>query len=140
MRFTAQEEYGLRCLLQIARSPEGFLTIKGIAEREALTPAYVAKLMRVLRRAGLVTSTRGKHGGYELAVSADQVTLGRVMTALGGSFSTYEFCRKHAGNKRTCVHELDCALRPVWMSIDHVVQKALEQTRLGDLVRPRGLS
>src|SRR2546425_11812681 len=77
MRFTAQEEYGLRCLLQIAREPAGSLTIPEIAEREALTSAYVAKLMSVLRKAGLVKSTRGQKGGYRLACPPDQMNLDR---------------------------------------------------------------
>ena len=68
MRLSAQEEYGLRCLLQVAKSATaGPIAINEIATREGISPEYAAKLMRALRRAGLVISTRGAAGGYHLA-------------------------------------------------------------------------
>src|SRR2546430_15546874 len=67
MRLSAQEEYGLRCLLQVARGHEGSTTTPEIAEREGLSQAHVHKLMRFLRRGGLVKSVRGRKGGYQLA-------------------------------------------------------------------------
>lgn len=135
MKLTAQEEYGLRCLLQLARAPEGFLTIKEIGEAESLTPAYVAKLLRILRKAGLVTSVRGKNGGYELSVPADKLDVGAVVSALGGGFSPPAFCYKYKGNKRTCVHDPDCSLRPVWTAMSRAVHQALSNMRLSDLIR-----
>lgn len=135
MRFSAQEEYGLRCLLQIAREPTGALTIPEIAEREALTPAYVAKLMGVLRKAGLVKSTRGQKGGYRLACPPDEINVGAVLAALGGRIYSTDFCGRHAGMGRICVHNLDCSIRSLWMAIDSAVQQALSQTMLSDLFR-----
>src|SRR5713101_1820897 len=135
MRFTAQEEYGLRCLLQIAREPAGSLTIPEIAEREALTPAYVAKLMRVLRKAGLVMSTRGQKGGYRLACPPDQMDLGMVLAALGGRLYSNDFCGRYVGTEQVCVHSGDCSIRPLWIALDSVVQRALSRTMLTDLLR-----
>jgi len=135
MRFTAQEEYGLRCLLQIAREPAGSLTIPEIAEREALTSAYVAKLMSVLRKAGLVKSTRGQKGGYRLACPPDQMNLGMVLAALGGRLYSKDFCGRHAGKEQVCVHNVDCSIRSLWIALDSVVQRALGQTMLTDLFR-----
>jgi Rrf2 family protein len=136
MRITAQEEYGLRCLLQIARAPGGFLTIHEIADREALTTAYVAKLMRVLRRAGFVKSTRGQRGGYALAHAADEVDLDGVLAALGGRLYETSFCKRHAGEGAACVHEVDCAIRSVWTAVDRLVRGALARMKLADLVAP----
>ena len=82
MKLTSQEEYGLRCLLQLAQAPDGFGTIHTIAEREALTPAYVAKLLGVLKRAHLVHATRGHNGGYQLARPAEAIDLSEILTAL----------------------------------------------------------
>ena len=138
MRFTSQEEYGLRCLFQIARDPQGALTIPEIAEREALTPAYVAKLMRVLRKAGLVKSTRGQKGGYRLVSPPEQMNVGAVLAALGGRLYSQDFCERHAGMGRVCVHDthnVDCAIRSLWINLDSVVQRALSQTMLTDLMR-----
>ena len=135
MRFSAQEEYGLRCLLQIAGAPSGFLTIKDIAEREALTVAYVAKLMRVLRKGGLVSSTRGKHGGYSLTRPAEGIDVATVLTALGGPIHPRDFCRRFAGTQKSCVHHNDCSIRSMWLSIDAVVHSALSRTFLADLLK-----
>src|SRR5947207_975628 len=76
MRFTAQEEYGLRCLMQVARAPEGSLTIPEVADREALSLPYVAKIMRHLRSLGLVTATRGQKGGYVTGIEQETVPRG----------------------------------------------------------------
>ena len=68
MKLSTQEEYGLRCLLQIARvGASASLTIAEMSEREGISSPNVAKIMRILRRAGLVNSTRGKSGGSLLA-------------------------------------------------------------------------
>jgi Rrf2 family iron-sulfur cluster assembly transcriptional regulator len=134
VRLTAQEEYGLRCLLQVARE-DGSLTTPQLAEREGLTPAYVHKLMRMLRGGGLVKSVRGRKGGYQLARPADQITLGAALVSLGGSLYSKEFCGQHKGTARVCVRHEDCSIRAVWMAIDHAVQRALGKTRLSDLLR-----
>lgn len=135
MRFTAQEEYGLRCLLQIGGAPDGFMTIKEIAMREALTTAYVAKLMRVLRKAQLVTSTRGKNGGYQLSRPPESIDVATVLTALGGPLRPRDFCDRFAGTQKTCVHDVRCNIKAMWSSIDRAVYQALSQTRLSDLIR-----
>jgi Mn-dependent DtxR family transcriptional regulator len=68
MKLSTQEEYGLRCLLQLARAGDAAsLTIAEMSEREGISSPNVAKIMRILRRAGLVRSTRGKAGGYYLS-------------------------------------------------------------------------
>jgi Rrf2 family protein len=136
VRLTAQEEYGLRCLLQVAREQEGSLTTPQLAEREGLTPAYVHKLMRLLRRGGLVTSVRGRKGGYQLARPAEQITLAAALVSLGGgSLYSPDFCAQHKGVARICVRHRDCSIRAVWMAIDQAVQRALGKTRLSDLLR-----
>ena len=85
MKFSAQEEYGLRCLLQIARlGPDGSMTIPEISRIEGLTPTHVAKLTMILRKGGFLSSTRGQAGGYALARSPEKIIVGEVLEALGG--------------------------------------------------------
>lgn len=134
MKITAAEEYGLRCLLQIAREPEGSSTIEEVASREGLTPSYTAKLLRVMRKAGLVTSIRGRKGGFRLGRSADQITVGTVLGALGGWLYGEDFCKSHTGRKRVCVHGTDCSIRSLWVAIDALVQGSLSRMRLKDLL------
>src|SRR5215469_16076105 len=77
MKITSQEEYGLRCLMRLARVEDGHsLTIPEIAAAERLSPPYVAKLLSVLRQAGLIASVRGRTGGYHLTRPAAEVSLG----------------------------------------------------------------
>jgi len=84
MKITSQEEYGLRCLLQLARAEAGHsLTIPEIASQEGLSHPYVAKLLAVLRQAGLIESVRGRAGGYRLARMPVAVTLGTILKVLG---------------------------------------------------------
>ena len=85
MKLSSQEEYGLRCLLQVARhDPEGSVTIPEIARIEGLSIPHVAKLMRSLRRGGFVKSVRGQAGGYKLARTSDHINIGEVLAWLGG--------------------------------------------------------
>jgi len=134
MRLTAQEEYGLRCLLRVARGQES-MTTPEIAVREGLTQAHVHKLMRLLRRGGLVKSVRGRNGGYQLARPAEEISVGAALAALGDSFYSSDFCREHTGNERTCVRNSDCSIRALWIAIDHAVQRSLQSTKLSDLLR-----
>lgn len=136
VRFTAQEEYGLRCMLQLARrapTPAESLSMAEIAEAESLTPAYVAKLLRTLRTAGLVDATRGQKGGYRLTRPAAEVSVGEVLVALGGRLYTPEFCARHPGNDASCVHSTDCSIRSLWGRVDGLVHSVLDRTMLSDL-------
>lgn len=134
MRFTAQEEYGLRCLLQIARDPSGMCTISEIAQRESLSVAYVAKLLIVLRKAGIVESARGQKGGYRLARPATTMRMNDIIDVLGGRLYPSEFCGRYAGHDDVCVHQTDCTIRTLWSRLDSIVQDSLSRTTLGDLV------
>src|SRR2546430_16585747 len=114
MRLSAQEEYGLRCLLQVAREAEGALTTPQLAEREGLSNAHVHKLMRLLRRGGLVKSVRGRKGGSQPARAADQTNVGAVLPPLGDSLSSTPFSGPHPGAHRPCVPNDHRSLPSLW--------------------------
>ncbi len=135
MKITAQEEYGLRCLLQLARTPTGEIAaVKAIAVKEGLTPAYVEKLLRFLAKAGLVHSFRGIRGGYSLNRPATQITLGEVVRALGQVPSTEHICQQFTGNQDTCVHFSNCGIRSIWSGLTNYIQNFLDQTTLASLL------
>ena len=134
MKFSTQEEYGLRCLLQVGRySARESLTIPEIAQAEGLTIPHVAKLMRLLRRGGFVTSVRGQAGGYQLARSADQINVGEVLAVLGGRLFEANFCALHAGVMKLCTHTVDCSIRSLWSTVQFVVDQTLSKVTLADL-------
>ena len=136
MQLLAQEEYGLRCLIQVARhaGPDP-LTIPEIAEAEGLSPEYTAKLLRALRQAELVVSTRGAGGGYRLARPAREITAWQVVQALGGSLFPKEFCESHPGLRHDCVHTGGCSIRGLWGAVESAVRGVLEGVTLADLAR-----
>lgn len=136
MRLTSSEEYGLRCLLRLGREgPDGSLTIPEISRAEEISPPYVAKIMRLLRRAGYVQSTRGKAGGYSLTRPVDKILVGELLGLLGGRLFEPDFCERHSGLRNTCVNSTDCSIRPVWQSVQLVVDHVLNRITLGDLLR-----
>lgn len=134
MRITAQEEYGLRCLLQLAVQQAGDpLSVREIARREALSVAYVEKLLYLLSRAGLTRSVRGIHGGYCLTRPPDEIYLGEVVRALGGFASDEEICNQFTGNVDSCVHMQNCGLRPLWQ-VAFYIHSLLDQVPLSQLL------
>ena len=135
MKLCAQEEYGLRCLVRMARQAEsGSMTISGISEAEGLSAHNVAKLMGLLRRGGFVESARGQAGGYRLARPPDRITVAEVLENLGGRLYGPEFCQDHAGVAQTCVNSSDCALRALLSSVQSILDAVLSRTTLQDLV------
>ena len=135
MKITAQEEYGLRCLVQLARAPQGELTtVKAVAEKEGLSSAYVEKLLRLLGSTGLVHSVRGAQGGYALNRPATQISLGEVIRALGDLPETEHICATFTGKEETCVHFNDCGLRSVWAGLSVYLQHFLDRTMVADIL------
>lgn len=135
VKITAQEEYGIRCLLQIgSRGPAASLTIPEISRAEGLSAHYVAKLLRVLRRGGLVKSVRGQAGGYTLARPLNEITVAEAVAVLGGRLYEPEFCDQHVGSEEVCTHTIDCSIRFLWRSVQHVVDQLLSKTTLLDLL------
>jgi len=135
MKVSAQEEYGLRCLLAIANKGAGAtMTIPELSEAEGMSQPYVGKLMSILRKGGYVTSTRGQIGGYSLATPASEIKLSEVLSELGGRLFSEDFCERHPGIQEQCSHLHDCALNGLWAKVQAVVDEVLSQSTLQDLV------
>lgn len=145
MKLTSQEEYGLRCILSLARQEaiaalEGTpgrasATIGQIAEREGLSTEYVGKLMGVLSRAGLVESVRGRNGGYRLARDPGAVCVSEALAALGGKlYRPAETCDRFSGDHSFCVHSTTCSIRSLWSGLQLMIDSVLSRTTLQDLV------
>ena len=136
MKLTSQEEYGLRCLLRLGREGAGqSLTIAELSRQEGLSAPNVAKMMRILRRAGLVRSTRGKEGGYTVSRPPEQINVGEALAALGGRLFDARFCERHSGSAGLCTHSPDCSIRSVWRMVQDAVDSVLGKITLKDLLR-----
>lgn len=113
------------------------LTIPEIAAAEGMSAPYVAKLLAVLRQAGLIDSVRGRSGGYRLVGSPAEVHLGTVLRVLGGTlFDEPGFCRQHPGTESdSCVHLGGCTLRTLWGTLEQWMRRALDGITLADLLQ-----
>lgn len=142
MKISAQEEYGLRCLLRVAKSETGVATLPEVASAEGLSIPYVAKLMAVLRNAGVLESVRGRSGGYRLAKSAEEIGLGSLLLILGEPlFDESDYCQRHAGTEApngVCLNKATCTLKSLWQTLEHWMRHVLDQVRLADLIRDEG--
>jgi Rrf2 family protein len=135
MKFSAQEEYGLRCLLQLGMQGDGgSLTIAELSQREGISVPNVAKMMRVMRRGGFVRSTRGKDGGYTLARPAEQLRITEILESLGGRLYEPGFCERHTGIEAVCTHDTGCSIRSVWQTVQSAVDQVLGTLTLKDLL------
>ena len=134
MKISAQEEYGLRCLVQLANLQGGeSLTLPQIAEREGISTANAGKLMWLLNKAGFVQSTRGTKGGYFLSRPAADIRLSEIIKVLDEDVLD-KHCGSYTGVMDECVHNVACGIRPVIVGLHEIVENALSQITLAQLV------
>ncbi len=141
MKFSVQEEYGLRFLIRFGKNynaGEG-LSIPEISESEAIAQHSVAKILRLLRLGGYLTSVRGHTGGYMLAKNPADIKISNVLNLLGGKLYDADFCQSHTGLNDFCIHSTECATRPVWQLIQKSIDNVLEGMTLKDLLGPEEL-
>lgn len=136
MRISSLEEYGLRCMLALARQgTQGQLSISDIADLEGLSVPYASKLLAILRKSGLVTAVRGRSGGFCITREPHQINLLEVMTALGGPLIDPDHCVRFKGQLDACVHSDNCSVHHVLDSLALYISDILSRTTLDDLIK-----
>jgi Rrf2 family cysteine metabolism transcriptional repressor len=143
MLFSTKAEYGVRLMVELGRQPGSApISLSAVAEAERLPLSYMEHLVAKLRKAGLVTSTRGAHGGYRLAKPAEEITMDAVVEALEGQIAPMECFHEAPEGKVLCSHESDgdgaCATKLLWTRVQGGVSKALAGTTLAELVEFAG--
>lgn len=138
MRITTLAEYGVICALHLARrAADGPVTGRDIASREQLPGDYVEQILLRMRRAGLVRSTRGAHGGYMLAREPQDISIRDVIEA--SESTTFDLhCLSHPVGEERCSTAHNCSIRPVWMLLQSKIDDVLESVRLSDLLMEEG--
>lgn len=144
MIFTTKAEYGVRLMVRLGELPgDEPVSLKTVAETERLPLAYLERIVALLRKAELVTSTRGAHGGYRLARPAAEIRMDEVILALEGSVAPMScFVDDREGDRDPdrvlCSHIDDsgsgCATKLLWTRVQGGVFRALQQTTLAELV------
>jgi len=135
MHLLAREETGLRCLLRVALEGRtgAPVPIAQIAAREGISGVYAAKLMRQLRLAELVESTRGAAGGYRLARPAQEITVWDAIQALDESFLPTTTCDCEPSDRIDCRRTTDCAISSLWRRLGSRIRRELTAVTLEEL-------
>ena len=139
MIFSTKSEYGVRVMVELARRGDAEpVALAEIAEHEGLPLAYLEHLVARLRRAGLVESRRGAHGGYLLARPPAQITMAEVVEALEGRIAPIECFSSTPDGTIHCVREFDaervCTTKILWTRVRAAILDTLQETTLAELI------
>jgi len=135
MRITTWAEYGVICALHLAkRTDQGPVTGREIAAQERLPADYVEQILLRLRRAGVITSTRGARGGYTLARPPEEISIRAVIHA--SELETFDLhCLSHPVEEDRCAASHSCSIRPIWVLLQTKIDDVLESVCLADLLQ-----
>ena len=138
MKITAIEEYGLRCMILLAKNgANASITLPEFMKHEGLSLAYAGKLLMILKHAGLVRAVRGRKGGYRLTKSPEKILLREIFDALGEPLFPSTYSVRHSGDSRVCVNEADCRVRDIWRNIDNFIGQLFDRITLEDVASGR---
>jgi len=131
MKLSTRGRYGLRCMLDLAlHHHESPVFLKDIARRQGISEKYLWQLIHPLKATGLVSSTRGAHGGYHLAKAPGEITLKEIMQVMEGSLALVD-C---VDNEAACRHSGTCITREVWREASQGMLRTLESLTLEAMV------
>ncbi len=131
MRLSTRARYGTRLMLVLALNfDRGTIFLKDIAEKEEISEKYLSHLVIPLKASGLISSSRGAHGGYQLAKAPSQITLKEIVKTLEGEIS----CVECVNNPSICSRVTKCATRGIWEKLDEKISDELSSITLEDLM------
>jgi Rrf2 family transcriptional regulator, cysteine metabolism repressor len=127
----------VRLMVELARHHgSGPVSLSEMAEHEDLPRPYLEQLVVSLREAGLVTSTRGAHGGYQLAREPSLIRMAEVVTALEGPIAPMLCASGEAHPDELCSRGGFCTVDVLWRRVREAVVHALDSTTLAELALP----
>ena len=133
MQVTQKCQYALRAVYELAkRDGEGPVKIADIADAQAIPPRFLEVILSQLKQAGFVVSHRGSGGGYQLARSAEELTVGEVMRFMQGALGPVECVSK--GAQRNCRLYGSCAFLPMWEKALEAMSNVYDNTTFRDLL------
>lgn len=134
MRVSTRGDYASRALLSLALGGDATpVSVRDIATRTGLPQPYLEQILLALKGAGLVRSKRGVGGGYVLARSPEEITLGDIVSAVDGPITLGDFGQPHTGG--ACDHQGQCVLLAVWGDVAEHMRRHLDGLHLADLAR-----
>lgn len=132
MKLSTRSRYGTRFMVELAlHFNQGSIFLKDIAKNEEISEKYLSHLVIPLKASGLISSSRGTHGGYRLAKPPEFITIKDIVQVLEGDISPVE-CVK---NPFVCNKTKDCITREIWKKLDDKILRALNSITLKDLIK-----
>lgn len=131
MKLSTRGRYGIHAMYDLACNfNAGPQPIKMIAERQSIPEAYLEQLFALLKRDGLVNSTRGAQGGYMLSRAPEETTVGDVLRSLEGGLNLVDCLLE----EETCGKSCACPSRIVWMKIRDGLNAVVDGITLQDMI------
>ena len=134
MRLSTKGRYGVRAMFDLAlHSGDGAIALKSVAQREHISEKYLEHLFASLKKAGLIRSVRGAQGGYRLARSPEDITLGDIIRVLEGPIAPTE-CVVDDDGEEKCERSSDCVMRSIWTDVRDQINGILDDITLAQIV------
>jgi Rrf2 family protein len=138
VHFSTRGEYGVRMMVELARHHgAGPISLAEMADHENLPRPYLEQLVVSLREAGLVHSTRGAHGGYQLSRAPQEIRMGEVLRALEGPIAPMVCASEDPAHAGVCERTGYCTVNHLWLTVQRAISGALDSITLADLAAPR---
>lgn len=135
MRLTTKGRYAVTAMLDLALNDDsGPVTLADISARQGISLSYLEQLFSRLRKKGLVVSTRGPGGGYNLARSASSVAVGEVVDAVDEPVDA-----TRCGGAADCQNQERCLTHDLWSELSAQIREFLMRVTLGELMRCDGV-
>lgn len=135
MRISTKGRYALRMLIDLAEHKDGgYVSLKDIAERQGISKKYLEQIISVFNQTDLLKANRGAQGGYMLAKSEENITVGEVLRLTEGTLSPAP-CIDQCSEG--CERSADCATLPVWQGLYKVINDYLDGITLRDIVEQK---
>ena len=139
MRLSKRGEYGLRAMIALAdmqkQNPNALVQIKDLSARENISPKFLEQILLTLKNAGLLHSKMGVGGGYHLARTPREITLGQIFRTLDGPIAPIRCVSHMAYEACECPDEETCGLRMAMFDVRNAIVTVLDKTTLADVIK-----
>lgn len=134
MMISTKGRYALRVMLDLAlQSPQAYIPLKEITERQNISTKYLEAILTSLVKANFVVGIRGKGGGYQLTRTPSEYTIGSILKVAEGSLAPVGCLQAGA---TPCLKQSECPTRPVWEKLNELIDSYLESITLDTLLIP----
>lgn len=131
MKLSTRGRYGLKAMVDLALAyGTGCVSTASLAIQQGISDAYLEQLISALRKAGLVTSSRGAQGGYALSRPPEEINVGEILRVLEGSTTVIDCVSSEHVN---CDNACSCSARPLWLKLQASINEVLSTTSLKDM-------